>query len=57
MSNVLDKINTLRNNASVAHPNEQLLGEAEARLAINAGKTVFAYVEEKLGSPPPNTND
>lgn len=49
MSNVLDKINTIRNNASVAHPNQDLLSDAEARLAINAGKTVFAYVDEKLG--------
>jgi hypothetical protein len=49
MSNVLDKLNTIRNNASVAHPNEILLSDAEARLAINAGKTVFAYVDEKIG--------
>jgi hypothetical protein len=52
MSNVLDKINTIRNNASVAHPNEDLLGDAEARLVINAGKTVFAYVDEKVGTQP-----
>ncbi|HEY1530015.1 MAG TPA: abortive infection family protein, partial [Galbitalea sp.] len=49
MSNVLDKLNTIRNNASLAHPNEALLNDAEARLAINAGKTVFAYVDEKVG--------
>lgn len=49
MSNVLDKLNTLRNNASLAHPNEVLLGDAEARLAINAGKTVSAFVDEKAG--------
>jgi hypothetical protein len=48
MSNVLDKLNTIRNNASVAHPND-LLDDAEARLAINAGKTVFTYVDEKVG--------
>lgn len=49
MSNVLDKLNSIRNNASLAHPNETLLGDAEARLAINAGKTVFAFVDEKVG--------
>lgn len=49
MSNVLDKLNTIRNNASLAHPNEVLLEDAEARLAINAGKTVFAFVDEKAG--------
>lgn len=48
MSNVLDKINAIRNNASLAHPNEILLDDAEARLAINAAKTVFAYVDEKI---------
>jgi len=49
MSNVLDKLNTIRNSASMAHPNQTLLDDAEARLAINAGKTVFAYVDEKIG--------
>ena len=53
MSNVLDKLNTIRNTASVAHPNESLLSDAEARLAINAGKSVFTYVDEKLGLSPP----
>lgn len=48
MSNVLDKLNTIRNSASLAHPNETLLSDAEARLAINAGKTVFAYIDEKV---------
>lgn len=51
MSNVLDKLNTIRNNASLAHPNETLLDDAEARLAINAGKTVFAYVDERISHP------
>lgn len=51
MSNVLDKLNTIRNNASLAHPNQTLLDDAEARLAINAGKTVFAYVDERVSNP------
>lgn len=50
MASVVDSLNTIRNQASVAHPNEELLSEAEARLAINAGRTIFAYIDEKLSS-------
>lgn len=50
MSNVLDKLNTIRNNASLAHPNQSLLDDAEARLAINAGKTVFSYIDERVSA-------
>lgn len=46
---VLDAVNTLRNNASVAHPNEELVGEAEASLVINATRTVFNYIVAKVG--------
>jgi hypothetical protein len=35
-ASVVDALNTIRNNASVAHPNEDLLGEAEALLRIGA---------------------
>lgn len=49
MATVLDALNPLRNNASVAHPNESLLEGPEAHLAINAARTVFAYLEAKLG--------
>lgn len=49
MATVLDSLNPIRNNASVAHPNENLLDEPEAHLAINAARTVFAYLEAKLG--------
>jgi hypothetical protein len=49
MGNVLDTLNPIRNNASVAHPNIELLDEPEALLAINAGRTIFAYLDAKLG--------
>jgi hypothetical protein len=49
MATVLDSLNPLRNNASVAHPNEELLDEPEAHLAINAARTVFAYLDAKVG--------
>lgn len=50
VSNILDALNTLRNRASVAHPNEQLLGEPEANLVINCGRTVLHYLDAKLKS-------
>jgi hypothetical protein len=46
--NVLDALNPVRNQASIAHPNESLLDEAEARLVINAARTILAYLDEKL---------
>lgn len=40
-------VNELRNQASVAHPNKDVLGVDEAALAINATRTVFAYLNSK----------
>lgn len=48
-ASVVDAINTIRNNASVAHPNQELLGEAEALLTVNAVRTLFHYVRTKAG--------
>lgn len=45
---VIDAINTIRNNASVAHPNDALLGEAEAVLAVNVIRTLFHYISAKI---------
>lgn len=36
-ASVLDALNPVRNNASVAHPNKELLGREEAELVVNAG--------------------
>ena len=47
-ASVVDALNTIRNNASVAHPNEELLGEPEALLMVNAVKTLFHYVRTKV---------
>lgn len=51
-ANVLDALNPLRNQASVAHPNEALMDAAEARLVINAARTILAYLDEKLEPAP-----
>lgn len=48
MAATLDALNNIRNKASAAHPNQELLGDAEAMLAINAGRTIFAYVAQKV---------
>ena len=45
---VIDTLNYLRNNASVAHPNEILLSDAEAELVINASRTILHYLDMKL---------
>ena len=46
-ASVVDALNTIRNNASVAHPNQELLGEGEALLMVNAVRTLFHYVHTK----------
>lgn len=48
MAATLDALTTLRNNASPAHPNDALLGDHEALLAINAGRTILAYIDSKV---------
>ena len=49
-ANVLDALLPVRNQASVAHPNAGLLGEAEAKLVINVGRTLLHYLDEKLSN-------
>jgi len=45
---ILDAMLPVRNRASVAHPNSELLGEPEAGLVINVGRTVLHYLDAKL---------
>lgn len=47
--NIVDALNTLRNHASVAHANENLLEQDEALLIVNAVRTLFNYLVKKLG--------
>ena len=47
IATILDALNPVRNNASVAHPNDQLLGEPEAHLVINIVRTLLNYLEDK----------
>lgn len=45
---VLDALNPIRNNASLAHPNSELLEVDEAYFVINASKTLLYYLDAKL---------
>ncbi len=49
-ASVLDALNTLRNHGSVAHPNESLIEVAEGALVVNAARTIFHYLNHKLGA-------
>jgi len=45
---ILDSLNPIRNKASVAHPNKDLLNEEEAMLVINVVRTVLHYLDSKF---------
>jgi abortive infection Abi-like protein len=49
-SSILDALNPVRNRASVAHPNEELLGRDEAQLVINVGRSLLSYLDGKLAA-------
>jgi hypothetical protein len=48
IATILDALSPLRNRGSMAHPNPALLGEAEAMLAVNCGRTLLHYLDAKL---------
>ncbi|ARZ73033.1 hypothetical protein CCR98_02180 [Stenotrophomonas sp. WZN-1] len=48
LAGAVTALNTLRNNASVAHPNQVLLREGEAMLMVNLVRTLFNYLETRL---------
>ena len=48
-SAILDALDPVRNRASVAHPNQELLAEPEAMLVVNVGRTLLNYLDAKLG--------
>lgn len=49
-ASVLDALNTLRNHGSVAHPNENIVELAEGALVVNAVRTIFHYLSQKIRS-------
>jgi hypothetical protein len=52
MAAIMDAMNPIRNNASVAHPNKELLDAPEAMLVINAARTLLHYLDAKLSASP-----
>lgn len=49
MAAIIDAFDPIRNQASNAHPNEVVLGQAEAMLVINAVRTLLHYIDSRLG--------
>jgi hypothetical protein len=47
-SSTLDKLNPIRNKASLSHPNEELLEEDEAMFVVNSAQTVLNYLNRKF---------
>jgi hypothetical protein len=47
MATILDSLNPVRNNASMAHPSDRLMSDAEAVLIINTVRTLLTYLDEK----------
>lgn len=48
LASAIDSLNTIRNRATLAHPNELLLDGAEAMLYINLSRAVLVYLDSKL---------
>lgn len=48
LGTIVDALNPIRNQASLAHPNEALLDLPEAALAIDAARSVLNYLNHKL---------
>jgi hypothetical protein len=48
-ASIMDALNPIRNHASVAHPNEDLLNPEEAMLVINVTRTLLHYLDAKFG--------
>ncbi|WP_072790780.1 abortive infection family protein [Duganella sacchari] len=46
-SSIIEVLNTLRNNASMAHPNSAIVPEPEAMYLINLARSLLHYVEMK----------
>ena len=49
MATIIDSLNPLRNQATLVHPNDAVLEEAEAMLVINSVRSLLHYINKKLG--------
>jgi len=48
IASISDSLNPIRNSGSLAHPNENLLEDAEATLVINCVRTLLIYFDTKF---------
>jgi AbiJ N-terminal domain 5/Abortive infection C-terminus/HEPN domain len=48
LTSVLDALNPIRNRSSIAHANDELIGDAEARFVINIVSSILHYLDAKL---------
>lgn len=48
---IVDAMGTLRNKVSLAHPNEEILGDEEALFAINLTRSLLRFLDAKLSGP------
>lgn len=53
MAVIVETLNSIRNQRSMAHANELLLNEPEAMLVINSTKTLLHYLESRLKASRP----
>lgn len=51
LGTIIDALNIIRNRASVAHPNPELLGASEAMLMVNVVRSLLHYLDTKLNEP------
>jgi hypothetical protein len=50
MAKIMDALDPIRNQNSLAHPNPVLLDDAEAMLAINLMRTMLNYFNDRIGA-------
>jgi AbiJ N-terminal domain 5/Abortive infection C-terminus len=47
-ASIVDSLGTLRNQASLAHPNEEILGHEEALFVINLARSLLRFLDAKV---------
>lgn len=50
MSNIMDALNPIRNESSMAHPNKELMDAPEAGLVIDLARTILHYIDSKVAA-------
>lgn len=48
LASIFNALSPIRNQATLAHPNDRLLDVPEARLVINTVRTILSYLEDRL---------